>query len=338
MMPITCINKLVDYILLNACSVNSTGLYNGKSGLSLTLFEVSRYLKDEYLEDHAFNLLKESLLSKNEDIGFENGLAGVGYTLLYLMKNKFICADFNELFGEQHKKISKRLKEGRMQKMTKYLISNLRIIYYLVLSIQEANDNEAVNTITYISFEVEESLIKQMKEIEQGSHLCSKEDLLYAFHLYLKIANNCPYILPSTKLLDIYTRLYIKNKLICNFHIGYYLSNIADKLCDNELQNIGKENKRNALKNIYIKTIPLSQQIDLLYLLRQEKHYYENEIKLLERGFLDVTKLDIFETNILHCISPSNFIAGYQHGIARLLLYEVYRNSDKLRKERIMFL
>ena len=27
------IRKLVDYILLNACSVNSSGLYNGKAGM-----------------------------------------------------------------------------------------------------------------------------------------------------------------------------------------------------------------------------------------------------------------------------------------------------------------
>ncbi len=43
--------KLVDYCLLNACSVNSSGLYNGKAGIALALFDVARYLQDEYIND-----------------------------------------------------------------------------------------------------------------------------------------------------------------------------------------------------------------------------------------------------------------------------------------------
>lgn len=38
------IRKIVDYMLLNACSINSSGLYSGKAGIALTLFEVARYL------------------------------------------------------------------------------------------------------------------------------------------------------------------------------------------------------------------------------------------------------------------------------------------------------
>lgn len=64
------VRKLIDYVLLNACSVNSSGLYNGKAGMSLALFEAARLLKDPYIEEQAFDLLQEALLSKNEDIGF----------------------------------------------------------------------------------------------------------------------------------------------------------------------------------------------------------------------------------------------------------------------------
>ena len=88
------ISKLVDYLLLNAYSVNSSGLYNGKAGISLCLFEMSRFLQDEYIEEQAFELLKEFLLTKNEDIGFENGLSGVGYVLLYLIQKDFVGGTF----------------------------------------------------------------------------------------------------------------------------------------------------------------------------------------------------------------------------------------------------
>ena len=69
----TTIRKLVDYISLNACSVNSSGLYNGKSGISLALFETAKCLQDTEIEDKAFSLFQESLIRKTNDYGFENG-------------------------------------------------------------------------------------------------------------------------------------------------------------------------------------------------------------------------------------------------------------------------
>lgn len=60
----TTIRKLVDYISLNACSVNSSGLYNGKSGISLALFETAKCLQDTEIEDKAFSLFQESLIRK----------------------------------------------------------------------------------------------------------------------------------------------------------------------------------------------------------------------------------------------------------------------------------
>ena len=93
------VRKLCDYILLNAYSVNSTGLYNGKAGFALCLFDVAYKLHDEYLEEQAYELLQEALLSRNEDISFENGLSGIGYVLLYLMRQQYVEADFEEVFG-----------------------------------------------------------------------------------------------------------------------------------------------------------------------------------------------------------------------------------------------
>lgn len=94
------ISKLINYVLFNAYSVDSTGLYNGKAGFSLCLFETGRKLNDKYLEEQALDLLQEALLSQNKDIGFENGLSGIGYVLLHLIEHKFIKADFRELFDD----------------------------------------------------------------------------------------------------------------------------------------------------------------------------------------------------------------------------------------------
>lgn len=75
-MNVDLINKITDYVLLNAYSLNSSGFYNRKAGVALTLFEVARLMEEDYLEEHAFNLMDMS-----ED-GTVSGVARYLETLL----------------------------------------------------------------------------------------------------------------------------------------------------------------------------------------------------------------------------------------------------------------
>lgn len=96
------IRTLADYVMLNSVATDSTSLYYGRAGMSICLFEASRYLNDEYIEDYAFTLLKQSLVNEKRDIRFDAGLSGIGYALAYLIRNEFVDADFYELFQIQH--------------------------------------------------------------------------------------------------------------------------------------------------------------------------------------------------------------------------------------------
>lgn len=104
-MNVDLILKITDYVLLNAYSLSSSGLYYGKAGVSLALFEISRLLENDYLEEHAFELLQEALLYKGDDLSFMNGYAGISFVLHYLMDNDFVEADADELVGEQERKL-----------------------------------------------------------------------------------------------------------------------------------------------------------------------------------------------------------------------------------------
>lgn len=99
------IKILSDYIMLVSVSNDFSNLYYGRSGISISLFEASRYLDDGFTEEYAFNLLQQSLLYDKSDISFDKGLTGIGFSLLYLIKNKFIDAKFEDLFSEQLEKI-----------------------------------------------------------------------------------------------------------------------------------------------------------------------------------------------------------------------------------------
>lgn len=91
--------------MINGCSCNASGLYYGKAGLSLILSELALFYRNDYLEYHAFKLLQEALITKIKKIYFSDGLAGIGFTLLYLIEKKRVEAEYLEIFGKSHQKI-----------------------------------------------------------------------------------------------------------------------------------------------------------------------------------------------------------------------------------------
>ena len=74
-------------------------------GCSLALYEASQVLGDDYLEDEAFMLLQESILSQMDDLGFHKGWSGIGFALMYLIRNNYLEADLGEVFGERMEQI-----------------------------------------------------------------------------------------------------------------------------------------------------------------------------------------------------------------------------------------
>ncbi|MCC8146070.1 MAG: hypothetical protein LIO93_06470, partial [Bacteroidales bacterium] len=87
-------------------------LYKVKIGVALWLVELADSLNEDKIEEHAFEILQESLaLSKKKiDISFNNGLSGIGFSLFYLIKNQLLDADFNELFEQQTHTVLKQIK------------------------------------------------------------------------------------------------------------------------------------------------------------------------------------------------------------------------------------
>ncbi|MFI3315360.1 MAG: hypothetical protein R3Y04_06810 [Rikenellaceae bacterium] len=99
----------LEYHLGYFLAINGSGTHNcgfaGKGSACLSLFELSREFNDSKFEDYAFKLLQESLLTNNKSVSFLAGLTGVGYTLCYLINNRFISDDFEEFFDSKHELI-----------------------------------------------------------------------------------------------------------------------------------------------------------------------------------------------------------------------------------------
>lgn len=307
------IRNMTDYVLLNAYSVNSTGFYNGKAGLSLCLFEVARLLDDEYIEDHAFELLQEALLSKNEDIGFENGLSGIGHVFRYLIDNNFVHADFEELFGKNELNIlnslknlpEKQLKEGTFL-TTGYFLSDGDTFHSLITPFYE----ELCRAFS-------SSLISMPAKIVTYHQLVT----------FLKVLCNYPGKYDISALLLYYSELYNRGLIVSMYEVGYYIKSITDLAADKNISKIADENMLYSTIGTCTQVMTLSQRIDLLVLLRKNETSYASEIKNLESNLMEVSGKELEQT-LVSLMNPSLFMAGYE-GISRLLLYVVFLFDKK---------
>ena len=298
--------NLVNYLLLNACSINSSGLYNGKAGIAWALFETARFLQDEYIEEQAFELLQEALISKTDDIGFENGLSGIGYVLLYLIKNDFIDADFDELFDEQYEKILTGFEKEKENPNA--LLNSIQINYFLDAAKQYRTTDERINEATKSIFEENERYLAiQFFNFKNINYINNKTTVLSKFETYLKVVYECGYGDYSQVVLDDYAELYKSGRVKSSCRAAYYLKKI-DK--NGKYNDIITDNMRFATPD-NIKNLSLRSHIELSQLTGNDKCL----------NSLLTKKEEELEETIFGLIPSDAFTAGYEHGLSKLLIY-----------------
>ena len=297
----TLVRKIVDHILLNACSVNSSGLYNGKAGMALALFEAARFLQDEYIEEQAFDLLQEALITQTEDISFENGLGGIGYVLLYLLHNDFLDADFEELFGEQHQKILVHLEKSK--KKSNVTPNTIRLNYYLAEVQHVIPANRKIKEFIKTIFEtIEQDLISLFSGFRNLDCTNNKMVVLSQFECYLKTICECNYKDFSHTLINNYAELYREGRIKSSFPIAYHLEKLG---LQEKYGDVIISNKQFASQGTLLQHTSLRNLIEITQLTEDKQIIAEN----------------VSEETMLKHIPQAAFIAGYEQGLSRLLIY-----------------
>ena len=86
------LEKIANHYLFYGSFHSDLGLYNGKMGMVIFFFHYARYTGNSLYEDFAEEFLNEILenLHTETPISFKRGLAGIGWGMLYLIKQGFM--------------------------------------------------------------------------------------------------------------------------------------------------------------------------------------------------------------------------------------------------------
>lgn len=89
------LTQIANIIFVNVQQLEKQGLFDGKVGIALFLYNYERYTQNEIYNELAGELIGQiyTNLSKHEKRDFFNGLAGIAYGIDYAVKNKFVEAD-----------------------------------------------------------------------------------------------------------------------------------------------------------------------------------------------------------------------------------------------------
>ena len=134
--------QLTDKLLVSNLESYPASLFYGKTGLSVYFFHLSKIKSSPEYHAIADRLLDQVLLhglSKNQSIDVEDGLAGVGLGVTWLIKNRFIESDLNELLEVLDNAIFRRI---AFQKDTSGFSATrlLHLTGYLYIRLKEQTD------------------------------------------------------------------------------------------------------------------------------------------------------------------------------------------------------
>jgi len=144
------LQPLINTLLLNASFIDNIGLMHGKMGISVYFFHLARSTRNKVYDEYAGELIDEIYeeTTVNTPVNFENGLAGIGWGIEYLVQNGFIEADTDEVLEDFDDKIYKELIHN-IPKETGLLTGILGFGAYFLKRLQNmATNREEISKLT----------------------------------------------------------------------------------------------------------------------------------------------------------------------------------------------
>lgn len=301
------VKELADYVMLNSVATDSTSLYYGRAGMSICLFETSRFLNDEYIEDYAFKLLQQSLLNEKNDIRFDAGLSGIGYALAYLIRNDFIDADFFDVFHTQHNII---VDEFLRQRYDDMVLKDLVIQWQSLLYFYYIPDER----LTLKAMELHDICIEKFRTewnaMRKNTTTTDKEFIFSLWKMYLRVLPFLNQQYPCQHIKE-YIGLLKDGIIKRDIQPLYYISAIYLKKYDSFFSTDRIEYN---ISDFYL--IDSLNVKDMFCLPYEFKENVQNSI----RKMFDNISIEELEKNITRQLGFSSNSAGLSFGVSGLIL------------------
>ncbi len=313
------LHDLADYVLLNAVALPSSGLAQGKAGGALALFEAATLLGDEALEDSAFDLLQEALLSQVAEPGWQSGWAGIGRVLLHVVRAGMLEADFDELFGERLPELQRRVSEV-LQKDATHAGEIDPDVWHMALLFDAVGDPAFLATRDALLHRMEDKLSANFDELQRHPWTGGKKvQRLRSWRLYLRLCTLCLTYSPRADLLTAYIALYDRHVWISDCHVGHYLGRLSDRVNLHGLNEAAQRNLRDGLCPGGECLLPLHERLSLDYWGLQADTTCADTLHDLRLRYI-LSSPETMEQNLAELGHLQSAQVGVGMGMARLLL------------------
>lgn len=104
------LERITNHLILNAGFTDNLGLYHGKMGIIIFFCHYARYINDISYDDFAGILIEQVYEEIHDKMYFdmEDGLCGIGWGIEYLIQNKFMEGNSQDILHEIDAKIMER--------------------------------------------------------------------------------------------------------------------------------------------------------------------------------------------------------------------------------------
>jgi len=96
------LSRIANVLILNASFISDLGLLTGKFGIAVFFYHYSRYSGNKLFEDYADELIDEIYgeIHAGCPVDFASGLMGIGWGIEYLVNERFLEADTDQVLKD----------------------------------------------------------------------------------------------------------------------------------------------------------------------------------------------------------------------------------------------
>lgn len=101
------IDRIADYLLLQSDDMPEVGLFHGKMGVVVALYQYADACGDESVQEYAWELFQQVYEGVHTGLpfGLEDGLAGIGYGTTWMCQHGLMECSLNDVLGDIDRQI-----------------------------------------------------------------------------------------------------------------------------------------------------------------------------------------------------------------------------------------